>query len=122
MGGTIVSVNLRELPQRTIIAQSGTFLCSSAGVRFSIELVKKFGAGIFGGEGFILQRLVAESGSEGQVFIHGGGTIVRKELENETLTLDTGCLMAFTLGIDYDIAQPGLQNAIIGGQLFVTKL
>mmetsp|Transcript_89886 Transcript_89886/g.192769 ORF Transcript_89886/g.192769 Transcript_89886/m.192769 type:complete len:197 (+) Transcript_89886:3-593(+) len=120
--GTIIPISLKELPQNTIIAQSGAFLCSSAGVTLSVEIVKKFGAGIFGGEGFILQRLVAENGSAGQLFIHGGGTIVRKELKNETLTIDTGCLMAFTLGIDYDIAQPGLANAFIGGQFFVTKL
>lgn len=120
--GTICAVNLHELPQSTVIAQSGAFLCSSAGVTFSIELVKKFGTGLFGGEGFILQRLVAEAGSPGQLFFHGGGTIVRKELKGETITVDTGCLMAFSCGIDYDIAQPGFANAILGGELFVTKL
>mmetsp|Transcript_16862 Transcript_16862/g.22698 ORF Transcript_16862/g.22698 Transcript_16862/m.22698 type:complete len:247 (-) Transcript_16862:115-855(-) len=120
--GTIIHLNLRDFPEGTLIAQSGAFLCSSPGVRFSVELVKKFGAGLFGGEGFILQRLAAESGSAGELFIHGGGTIVRKELNNETLTIETGCLMAFTLGIEYDIAQPGFRNAIIGGNLFVTTL
>eukprot|EP00930_Biecheleria_cincta_P025577 TRINITY_DN18195_c0_g1_i3.p1 TRINITY_DN18195_c0_g1~~TRINITY_DN18195_c0_g1_i3.p1 ORF type:complete len:203 (-),score=34.42 TRINITY_DN18195_c0_g1_i3:37-645(-) len=120
--GTIVPVNLHELPESTIIAQPGAFLCSSVGVVFTVELVKNFGTGFFGGEGFILQRLRAEQGSAGQLFMHGGGTIKRKDLNNETLTVDTGCLMAFTLGIDYDIAQPGFRNAFIGGQLFVTIL
>merc|ERR1712194_542175 len=120
--GTMIPIQLHGLPGSTIIAQAGSFVCSAVGVRFSIELVKKFGVGLFGGEGFILERIVAEQGSSGELFIHGGGTIVKKELQNSSLSLDTGCLMAFTQGLEYDIAQPGLANAFIGGQFFVTKI
>eukprot|EP00931_Biecheleriopsis_adriatica_P009028 TRINITY_DN110141_c0_g1_i1.p1 TRINITY_DN110141_c0_g1~~TRINITY_DN110141_c0_g1_i1.p1 ORF type:complete len:261 (-),score=47.72 TRINITY_DN110141_c0_g1_i1:89-871(-) len=120
--GTIVPVDLHQLPQSTIIAQSGAFLCSSAGVQFSVELVRSIGTGLFGGEGFVLQRLTAESASAGQLFMHGGGTIVRKELNNSKMTVDTGSLMAFTTGISYNIEQPGWGNALKGGQFFVTTL
>lgn len=120
--GHIVPVDLHKYPQSTILAQSGAFLCSSIGVGFSVELVKSFGAGIFGGEGFILQRLSADQGSPGQLFMHGCGTIIKKELENESLFLDPGCLMAFTLGIDYDIDWQGGKNAMLSGNFFLTKL
>eukprot|EP00928_Gymnodinium_smaydae_P089285 TRINITY_DN73275_c0_g1_i1.p1 TRINITY_DN73275_c0_g1~~TRINITY_DN73275_c0_g1_i1.p1 ORF type:complete len:251 (+),score=48.80 TRINITY_DN73275_c0_g1_i1:58-810(+) len=123
MMGTMIPVDLHQLPQSTILAQSGAFLCAAQGVRFSIELVKNFGTGLFGGEGFILQSFVAEPQSSGQVFLHGGGTIVRKELKNEELTLEAGSLMAFTRGIDYDIGFPGFGNAFLGGSgLFLAKL
>lgn len=120
--GTFVTLDLHQLPEKTVFAQAGSFVCSSPGVVFSIELVKNFGAGMFGREGFILQRMHAEPNSTGHLFLHGGGTIVRKELQNEELTVDAGCLMAFTPGIDYDIGFPGLGNAVISGKLFMAKL
>jgi len=122
MMGTIVPVNLHQYPESTILAQAGAFLCASIGVGFSIELVKSFGSGLFGGEGFILQRLKGDQGSPGQLFMHGGGTIIKKELQNEELTLDPGCLMAMTLGIDYDIGWQGGKNALLSGNIFMTKL
>ena len=68
-----------------------------------ITLVKKFGAGLFGGEGFILERLRGD----GMVFLHAGGTIVRKQLAGQTIRIDTGCIVSFTPGISYDIEQAG---------------
>lgn len=120
--GTIVPVNLHELPRSTIIAQGGAFLCSSLGVRLTIELVKKFGTGFFGGEGFLLQRLQAEQNSAGQLWMHGNGLIKELEINNEELTLDAGCLMAFTEGINYEVGLGGWGNALKGGQVFLAKL
>eukprot|EP00420_Gonyaulax_spinifera_P009502 CAMPEP_0197933322 /NCGR_PEP_ID=MMETSP1439-20131203/109964_1 /TAXON_ID=66791 /ORGANISM="Gonyaulax spinifera, Strain CCMP409" /LENGTH=262 /DNA_ID=CAMNT_0043556141 /DNA_START=74 /DNA_END=862 /DNA_ORIENTATION=- len=120
--GTIIQVNLHELPQSTILAQGGAFLCSSAGVKLQVELVRKFGAGFFGGEGFLLQRLSSAEGYPGQLFIHAGGYITRLEIKNEELTVDCGCLMAFTLGIDYEVGVAGLKNAFVGGEMFTAKL
>lgn len=122
MMGTMFHIKLHDLPQSTILAQSGAFVCSAPGVRFTIALVKKFGAGFFGGEGFILQKLQAEAGTTGELWLHGGGTIIRKELNNEELTLEPGCLMAFTDGIDYDIGFPGFGNAMLSGNVFMAKL
>jgi len=120
--GTIVSVELNELPERTIIAQGGAFLCASQGVRLSVELLKKLGAGFFGGEGFLLQKLESEQGSAGQVFIHGSGYIVRRELKNEEILIDCGSLMAFTRGVQYDVDIAGARNFLISGTPFLASL
>ena len=81
---------------------------------------KRIGAGFFGGEGFVLQRL----DGDGLAFVHAGGTVIHKELNNETLRLDTGCLVAFTPGIDYDIQLAGgLKSMLFGGEgLLLTTL
>lgn len=96
------------------------FLCAAYGTRIGISFSKRIGAGFFGGEGFILQRLQGD----GLAFIHAGGTVIRKELNNETLRLDTGCLVAFTPGIDYDIQLAGgLRSMLFGGEgLLLTTL
>lgn len=120
--GTIVPVDLHKLPNSTIHAQGGAFLCSTLGVQFQIEMVKKFSTGMFAREGFILQKLIAEQGSPGQLFIHGGGTIIKKHLENEMLTLEPGCLMAFTDGIEFDIGFPGWKSAALTGNIFMSVL
>merc|ERR1719188_1301722 len=88
----------------------------------TIAFTKKLGAGLFGGEGFILQQLTADEDDMGLVFMHGGGTIVCKELKDEELSLSTGCLMAFSQGVEYEIGQPGLKNALLGGEFFLAKL
>ena len=81
---------------------------------------KRFGAGLFGGEGFILQRLQGD----GKVFVQAGGTVIRKQLNNETLRVDTGCIVAFSASIDYDIQMAGgLKSMFFGGEgLFLATL
>ena len=103
-----------------LLCQKDAFLCAAYGTKVGIALHKRFGAGLFGGEGFILQRLEGD----GLAFLHAGGTIVERELNGETLRLDTGCLVAFTPGIDYDIERAGnLKSMIFGGEgLFLATL
>ena len=98
-----------------IICQKYAFLCAALGTEVSIKFNKKLGAGFFGGEGFILQQLRGD----GMAFIHACGTIIKKELNNETLIADTGCLVAFTKGISYDIQRTGgLKSMFFSGEGF----
>ena len=110
--GKIVAARLADTGG-SLICQKDAFLAAELGTRIDIAFAKRLGTGFFGGEGFILQRL---SGS-GHAFIHAGGMIVAKELRGEKLLVDTGCLVAFTPGINYDI-QPagGLKTMIFGGE------
>jgi uncharacterized protein (TIGR00266 family) len=103
-----------------ILCEKDAFLCAAFGTAVGIAFQKRFGAGLFGGEGFILQRLQGD----GMAFIHAGGHIVKKELRGETLRVDTGCLVAFTTGIRYDIERAGnLKSMVFGGEgLFLTTL
>ena len=90
------------------------------GTKIEIAFTKKLGTGFFGGEGFILENL----SGDGMAFVHAGGTVVKKSLNNETLRMDTGCLVAFTPGIDYSIEMvKGLKSMFFGGEgLFLTTL
>ena len=117
--GTIVPVNLAEVGNE-IIVQKDAFLCAALGTKLSIAFNKKLGAGLFGGEGFILEKLQGD----GMAFIHAGGTIVEKELNGETIKVDTGCLVGFTSGINYDIAMAGnLKSMFFGGEgIFLATL
>jgi uncharacterized protein (TIGR00266 family) len=117
--GKIVPIDLSKVGGE-LLCQKDAFLCAAMGTEVGIAMTKKFGAGFFGGEGFILQRLRGD----GMVFLHAGGTIVKKELNNETLRVDTGCLVSFTTGIDYDISRAGnLKSMFFGGEgLFLTTL
>ena len=103
-----------------IVCQKDAFLCAALGTKLDIALNRKLGAGLFGGEGFILQRLEGD----GLAFIQAGGTIIKKQLNNETLRVDTGCLVAFTPSVDYDIERAGgLKSMIFGGEgLFLATL
>ena len=103
-----------------ITCQKNAFLCAAFGTEVSIKFRKKLGAGFFGGEGFILQHL----SGDGLAFIHACGTIIKKELDNSTILVDTGCLVAFTRGVDYDIQRTGgLKSSILGGEgFFLAKL
>lgn len=103
-----------------LICQKDAFLCAALGTRLSIAFSKKLGTGFFGGEGFILQRLQGD----GMAFIHAGGTIVKKELHNEIIRVDTGCIVGFSPGIDYDIERAGnLKSMFFGGEgLFLATL
>ena len=117
--GKIVPINLSKVGGE-LVCQKDAFLCAAMGTEVSIALNKKIGAGLFGGEGFILQRLRGD----GQAFIHAGGTVVKKTLKNNLLRVDTGCLVAFTKGINYDIAKAGnLKSMFLGGEgLFLATL
>ena len=90
------------------------------GTKIGIAFNKNIGAGLFGGEGFILQKLMGD----GMAFIHAGGTIIKKELKGEKLLVDTGCLVAFTNGINYNIERAGnLKSMLFGGEgLFLATL
>ncbi|MGA1205868.1 MAG: TIGR00266 family protein [Opitutales bacterium] len=117
--GQIVPVNLSEIGGR-ILCQKDAFLCAALGTRVSIAFNRRFGAGLFGGEGFILQKLEGD----GMVFLHAGGTIVKRELRGESLRIDTGCIVGFSDSIDYDIQRAGsLKSMVFGGEgLFLASL
>ena len=118
--GKIIPVDLDTFDQ-TLICQKSAFLCAAKGVNVGIHLQKKLGAGLFGGEGFIMQRLTGD----GIVFLNAGGTIIKKRLEaGEMLKLDTGCLVAMSETVDYDVAlQNNIKNGFLGGEgLFLATL
>lgn len=117
--GKIIAVNMAQIGER-IVCQKDAFLCAALGTKVSITFNKKLGAGFFGGEGFILQKLEGD----GMAFLHAGGTIVKKELNGETLKVDTGCIVGFTDGINYDIQRAGgLKSMFFGGEgLFLATL
>ncbi|NJN25451.1 MAG: TIGR00266 family protein [Cyclobacteriaceae bacterium] len=117
--GKIIPLDLSEIGG-SIICQKDAFLCAAMGTTIDITFSKRFGAGLFGGEGFILQRL----SGDGMAFLHAGGTIVKKVLHGETLKVDTGCIVAFDPGIDYDIQRAGnLRSMVFGGEgLFLATL
>ena len=111
--GTIIPINLANLPGNTLIAQKDSFLCAALGTKVSITFNQKIGAGFFGGEGFILEKLQGD----GLAFVHAGGTIIEKQLNNETLRIDTGCVVAFEQTLSYDIQRAGsLKSMIFGGE------
>jgi uncharacterized protein (TIGR00266 family) len=117
--GKIIPVDL-DTVNGEILCQKDSFLCAALGTEVSIAFTKRLGTGFFGGEGFILQRLR----SDGLVFMHAGGTVIEKELNNETLLIDTGCIVGFTPGLDYDIERAGnLKSMFFGGEgLFLATL
>jgi len=117
--GKIIPLDLEEIGGE-VVCQKDAFLCAALGTEISITFTKKFGSGLFGGEGFILQRLRGD----GRAFLHAGGTIVKKELHNEIIRIDTGCIVAFSPGLDYSIERAGnLKSMIFGGEgLFLATL
>jgi len=118
--GKIIPVDLDSF-DRTLICQKSAFLCAAKGVNIDIYLQKKLGAGLFGGEGFIMQRLTGD----GVVFLNAGGTIIKKTLApGEMIKLDTGCLVAMSETIEYDVAlQNDIKNGFLGGEgLFLATL
>jgi uncharacterized protein (TIGR00266 family) len=118
--GTIVAVDLKE-HNGTLLCEKDAFLCAAQGVSVGIAFNKKLGAGLFGGEGFILQKLEGD----GLAFMHSGGTLFAKTLApGETLRVDTGCIVAFETTVGYDIQMvPGIKTAFFGGEgLFFAAL
>lgn len=118
--GKIIPLDLMQLGGR-VICQKDAFLCAAKGVSVGIALQRKLGTGIFGGEGFIMQKLEGD----GMAFVHAGGHVFERELQpGETLKLDTGCVVAYTQTIDFDILfVGGIRNTIFGGEgLFFATL
>ncbi|MGE5462967.1 MAG: TIGR00266 family protein [Syntrophothermus sp.] len=118
--GKIVPFDLDQFNGQ-VLCQKDSFLCAARGTNIDIAFTKRLGAGFFGGEGFILQRL----SGDGLVFVHAGGTVIEKDLApGETLRVDTGCLVAFATTVDYDIKfVGGFKNALFGGEgLFLAKM
>ncbi len=110
--GTVLPVDLQQTGG-TLLCQKDAFLCAARGTKLGIAFSRRLGAGFFGGEGFVLERLEGD----GMVFIHAGGALIRKDLQGESLRVDTGCLVAMTAGIDYDIALAGgLKSMLFGGE------
>ncbi|UMB59824.1 TIGR00266 family protein [Lutibacter sp. A80] len=117
--GTIIPVDLPKIGG-SVIVQRDAFLCAALGTKLSMHFNQKLGAGFFGGEGFILQKLQGD----GLAFIHAGGTLIEHELNNETLRVDTGCVVGFQEGIDFSIQRAGnLKSMVFGGEgLFLATL
>jgi uncharacterized protein (AIM24 family) len=117
--GKIVPVDLGMLGG-TLIVQKDGFLCAAKGTRISITLNRRIGTGLVGGEGFILQKLVGD----GKAFMHAGGTVIERRLENESLKIDTGCVVGYTPGIDFNIETSGsLRSMVFGGEgIFLATL
>jgi uncharacterized protein (TIGR00266 family) len=118
--GTVIPVNLSQSPNNELIVQKDGFLCAAYGTKVSITFNKKLGAGLVGGEGFILQKLHGN----GKAFVHAGGTVIERTLNNETLRVDTGCVVAFESQIDFDVqVAGGLRSMVFGGEgIFVATL
>jgi len=118
--GKIIPLELDKLGGR-FLCQKDAFLCAARGIEIEVAFTKRIGAGLLGGEGFILQRLEGD----GMAFVHAGGTIIKKELNvNENLRVDTGCLVAFSPSVKYDIQfVGGFKNALFGGEgIFFAKM
>ena len=111
--GKIIPVHLSDF-NGEFICQKDAFLCAAKGVSISIEFSKKIGRGLFGGEGFIMQKIQGD----GLSFLHASGTVVKRELKaGELLRVDTGCLVGFSRTVDYDIEfVGGIRNTIFGGE------
>jgi len=117
--GTVIPIDLSANNGRLIVQKDG-FLCAAMGTRMSIVFNRRLGAGLVGGEGFILEQL----DGDGLAFVHAGGTVIQKRLNGETLRVDTGCIVAFEPSVDYDIETTGsLRSMVFGGEgLFMATL
>jgi uncharacterized protein (TIGR00266 family) len=117
--GQIVPIDLAA-HSGEVLCQKDAFLCAAKGTEIAIAFSRRLGAGLFGGEGFVLQRLKGD----GHAFVHAGGTVVERVLSGERLRVDTGCLVAFEAGVDYDIAMAGgLKSMMFGGEgMFLATL
>ncbi len=111
--GKIIPLDLSQLGGK-VICQKDSFLCAAKGVSVGIEFQRKLGTGLFGGEGFIMQKLEGD----GMTFVHSGGHVIEKDLQpGEILKIDTGCIVAFTKTVDYDIQMVGgIKNTLFGGE------
>ena len=117
--GKIVPIELGNLGGSLIVQKDG-FLCAAKGTKISITLNRRIGSGLVGGEGFILQKLEGD----GKAFMHAGGTVIERKLNGETLKIDTGCIVGYTPGIDFNIEASGnLRSMVFGGEgIFLATL
>lgn len=118
--GTVIPVDLAASRNNELIVQKDGFLCAAYGTKLTIVFNKRIGAGLVGGEGFILQKLQGD----GKAFVHAGGTVIERTLMNETLRVDTGCVVAFESQINFDVETSGsLKSMIFGGEgIFLATL
>jgi len=117
--GQIVPIDLTNTGGSITVQKDG-FLCAALGTKISITLNKRIGSGLVGGEGFILQKLQGD----GKAFVHAGGTIIERKLNHDSLRIDTGCIVAFTSGIDFNVQAAGnLRSMVFGGEgIFIATL
>jgi uncharacterized protein (TIGR00266 family) len=117
--GTIIPIDLSQV-RNSLIVQKDGFLCAAFGTKLSITLNRKIGSGLLGGEGFILEKLEGD----GRAFIHAGGTVIERHMNNETLRIDTGCVVAYEPSLDFDIETTGsLKSMFFGGEgLFLATI
>ncbi|CAN5135128.1 TIGR00266 family protein [soil metagenome] len=118
--GTVIPIDLATSRNNELIVQKDGFLCAAFGTKLSIFFNRKIGAGLVGGEGFILEKLQGD----GKAFVHAGGTVIERTLNNETLRVDTGCVVAFESQINFDVERTGsLKSMIFGGEgIFLATL
>ncbi|GAB3641827.1 TIGR00266 family protein [Spirosoma arcticum] len=118
--GTVLPINLGAVYGNSLIVQRDAFLCAALGTKLSIHFNQRLGAGFFGGEGFILQKIQGD----GLAFVHAGGVVIERTLNNEMLRVDTGCVVAFEPSINFDIQRAGgLRSMVFGGEgLFMATL
>lgn len=118
--GTVMPINLANVYGNTLIVQKDAFLCAALGTKLSIQFNQRLGSGFFGGEGFILEKLQGD----GMAFIHAGGVVIERTLNNEMLRVDTGCVVGFEPSINFDIQRSGgLKSMIFGGEgIFLATL
>ncbi len=117
--GKIVPIELGTLGGSLIVQKDG-FLCAAKGTKISITLNRRIGSGLVGGEGFILQRLEGD----GKAFMHAGGMVIKRRLNNESLKIDTGCVVGYTPGVEFNIETSGnLRSMVFGGEgIFLATL
>jgi len=118
--GTVIPIDLKVQRGNELVVQKDGFLCAAFGTNISMVFNKRIGTGLVGGEGFILQKLKGD----GKAFVHAGGTVIERTLNNETLRVDTGCVVAFESHIDFDVETTGsLKSMIFGGEgIFLATL
>ncbi|WP_128547596.1 TIGR00266 family protein [Larkinella soli] len=118
--GTVMPINLANIYGNQLIVQKDAFLCAALGTQMSIHFNQRIGSGLFGGEGFILQKIQGD----GLAFIHAGGVVMERQLNNESLRVDTGCVVGFEPSISFDIQRSGgLKSMIFGGEgMFLATL
>ncbi len=118
--GTVLPINLGTTYGNTIIVQKDSFLCAARGTQLNVQFNQRLGSGFFGGEGFILQKVQGD----GMAFIHAGGVVIERTLNNEMLRVDTGCVVGFEPSVSFDIQRSGgLKSMIFGGEgIFLATL
>jgi uncharacterized protein (TIGR00266 family) len=118
--GTVIPVDLATSRNNELVVQKDGFLCAAYGTKLTIVFNRRIGAGLVGGEGFILQKIQGD----GKAFVHAGGTVIERTLNNEVLRVDTGCVVAFESQIEFDVESTGsLKSMIFGGEgIFLATL